>query len=357
MAGATLKTRPAGPWLVGGPGRCGKTHLVLTMWAQRGIVAGFPLEGLITVYSRRWPPFTRRRSRSLLAEYLTRPRYIDAERDKSEAPLKYFSSKIEQLRSALPDSKRRPVEIIGWVLDRFAEENGGETWAAFDLHPEFGYRRFRRQLPGLKLAVMRRDPREAVCAALFWRGAPDGRQARDRRFKHSLIGYCLGLQTARRLARRWPDDVHCFDFNALIAGDGNELERVQSCFDLQAETLAEAYGITPYFHYQPGQGFLLPDGSREHLLEQTEMAEIFALSGIGTADASFGEQGRRSFLAFARAVLLLGRLTTPDAARLLSDLAYYPRRTVQRRINGLRQFASDLRQVSMRRVGAPDQLK
>lgn len=336
------------PWLVGGPGRCGKTHLVLTLWKHQGPVAGFPLEGLFTVYSRRWFPFFRSLNARFLKEYLTRPRFIDAKRKASKRPLTYFSSSIEALQAALPGEYNHPVSLIGWMLTRFAEENGRETWAAFDLHPEFLYPRFRRRLPGLKLAVMVRDPREAICAMLFWRGDPGNGVARDARFKHSLVLWCLAVWTGRALARRWPDDVHVFDFNALVSGDETECGRVARCFGLDAEAVRNAYDFSPDFHYLPGEGFLTPDGRRAPYLGASELAEIAILAGPSDASpTTYGQalsgdpRSRRRFLLFARAVLALGR-AAPGLARAIADFVYYPGRYIKRRINDLRRLVKDV---------------
>ena len=336
------------PWIVGGPGRCGKTHLVLTLWRLEGPVAGFPLEGLFTVYSRRRFPFFRARSRQILEEYLTRSRFIDVERHTSESPLAYFSSSISDLKAALPEERGHPVALIGWALSRFARENGRRTWAAFDLHPEFLYPRFRRRLPGLRLAVMVRDPREAICAMLFWRGDPGGGAERDARFKHSLILWCLGVQTGSALARRWPDDVHLFDFNALVSGDESEFAHVARCFGLDVGAVRKAYDIRPHFQYTAGEGFLAPDGRSAMLLRAGELSEIAILAGPYDRKAATdvrtvpnGPRPRRGFLLFARAVLTLGRVT-PGFARAIVDFAYYPHRSTRRRVNGLYRRVKDL---------------
>ena len=337
----------ASPWLVGGPGRCGKTHLVLTLWKHRGAVAGFPLEGLFTVYGRRRFPFFRSSRAGFLEEYLKRPRFVDAGRRKKEIPLDYLTSPLDRLRAAIPDACDHPITLIGWMLARFAEDNGCRTWAAFDLHPEFLYPRFRRRLPGLKLAVMMRDPREAICAALFWRGDPGDGPARDTRFKHCLILWCLGMQTGRMLARRWPEDVQVFNFNALVSGDEMECRHLAVSFGLKLDAVKNAYNIDPDFRYVPGEGFIVSDRGTTPNLSGGEFSEIAILAapyddGL-TAEAVPGAaRPRRGFILFARAVLYLGR-AAPSLARAIADFAYFPGRYLRRRINEIRQLAKDIR--------------
>jgi hypothetical protein len=329
------------PWVIGGPGRCGKTHLALSLWNHDGPVAGFPLEGLFTVYGRRRASFTRKSSQLLLEEYLTRPRFTDVDRLASERPLDYLSSSIDVLCDEFPNGHRDPIAMIGWVLERFAKENGRETWAAFDLHPEFRYPRLRRSIPGLRLVVMTRDAREAICAALFWRGDPGSRAARDARFKHSLIMFCLGMQVGRGLARQWPDDVEILDFNALVSGDRAERQHVARKFGISVDAVDAAYDFTPDFHFEPDKGFHLPDGRWQNLLTATELNEISVLTSQNAIPEPKTARPRWPFLLFARGVLAVGRIS-PGLARAIADVVYYPRRYVSRHINSIRRLASDI---------------
>ena len=315
------------------------------LWNSQASVAGFPVEGLFTVYSRYRILLSRQAREGFVEEYVTRPRYTDALRERAERPERFFKSSVSELRTRLPDRVRHPLAIIAWALDCFAEENGRASWAAFDLHPEFRFQHFRRHIPGVKLAVMVRDPREAIAAALFWRGEPGSQRARDVRFKHCLIMYCLGIQTGRSLVRRWPDDVVIFDFNALTSGDAAERARICKCFGIADAAARKAYSISPHFSYVKGKGFLMADGEHAMLLTPVELAEISVLSPDGT-NSDAPSTVRQPFVAFARFTLAVGRLT-PMVARSIADLAYYPHRTVVRRINALRQLLADLRRVQL----------
>ena len=332
---------PNGPWLIGGPGRCGKTHLAETLWEHAGPVAGFPLEGLFTVYSKRWLYGSRQMREDLVEEYVARPRYIDADRKKTEKPAQYFKSTPTQLRQSLPSNRRHPVAIIGWILDCFASENECRTWAAFDLHPEFRYTFFRKHIPGAKLAVMVRDPHEAIAAALFWRGNPGTGVERDVRFKHSLIMYCLAVRVARALARRWPQDVRIFDLNALCDGHDAELASLSSTFGIAPAIARRSFDFTPHFQLDERKEFLLPDGERATLLTSTERAEISVLTNL---DGQIGSRARTGFLLTARFILVLADIS-PGLARGAGNITYYPLRTVTRLINSARRLILDLRRL------------
>ncbi len=339
--------RRCAPWLVGGPGRCGKTRLVLALWNNPGLLAGFPLEGLFTVFAKRRVPFFRARRALVLEEYLSRPRYVDAERAVSERPTQYFTSSLAELKAALPADVGHKIALLDWALSRFAQENGRQSWAAYDLHPEFLYESFRRHVADLKLAVMMRDPREAVCAMLFWRTYPRRGADHNQRFKHSLILWCLGVQTGRILARRRPGDVFVFDFNALVEGNPVECRRVAQHLHIEETAVRAAFDFASHFDYDADDGFLTPDGSRAHLLSAQELAEVTLLAApyyghemrFGLAQPRVDP--RRGFVIFARAVLRLGRIA-PNLARMIADLTYYPGRHAKRLVNGVRRFCHDL---------------
>ena len=339
---------PPGPWVVGGPGRCGKTRLVNMLWENDGPIAGFPLEGLFSVYLKRRFPFFRSQQKVILEEYLLRPRYIDATRRNAEQPIAYFRSPLTELKAALPADSGHQLSLVGWALARFASDNGRRTWAAFDLHPELIYPRLRRHIPGLKLAVMVRDPREAICATMYWRSDLQPGADRDRQFKHSLIMWCLGVQTGRRLARARPGDVFVFDFNALVAGNAAECRRVAAQFHLDPKAVRDAFDFVPDFGYEPAHGFLSPDGRRRQLLSETELAEISILTRplLGEAPtpgpAAVGTRPRWTLIVFARAILGLGRLA-PSLARKVADSTYFPRRYLTRWINDAQRLVNDLR--------------
>ncbi|MFQ5953477.1 MAG: hypothetical protein ACE5JZ_00260 [Kiloniellales bacterium] len=335
--------RPA-PWLIGGPGRSGKTTLALALNKGEGPVAGFPVEGLFTYYlKRRFLNFPVHR-RQLLAEYLTRPRYMDSDRDVVRRPIEFFHRPLTDILARIPATVRHRIDLIDWALQRFAEDNGRRTWAAFDLHPEFRYPSFRRRIPGLKLAVMVRDPRRSLHDMMHWRRTPIGTPRFERRFRHSLVMWCLGLQAARRRARRYPGDVVLFCFDALIRGEAQECARLADAFGMQAEALRAAFAFEPALRPEEGNqaDHPGPDFSAPYLAEIDLLCRPLAGEFVRqfAAPAAATRAARRGFLRVARLLLALGRVS-PRLARLAADFVYFPANSARRMGNSLLRVARD----------------
>ena len=112
-------------WLIGGAGRSGKTTLADSLQAHSRTIAGFPLEGVFHVYLQRRFPFFRHQRQRLLAEYMDRPRYMDALRTKGGTPAAIISKWMSKSSTtALPDGIDNPIGLFAWLLDRYAADQG-----------------------------------------------------------------------------------------------------------------------------------------------------------------------------------------------------------------------------------------
>ena len=317
-----------GPWLIGGAGRSGKTTLSHILATHSRTVAGFPLEGVFHVYLRRRFPFFRYQRMRLMHEYLNRPRYMNAARTHVEYPTDHFDADAKQLMHELPDTIGNPVALFGWLLDQYASSMGRQYWAVFDLLPELHYPTYRRLIPGIRLAVMRRDPREAIAEGLFWRSYPEPPADRDRRFKSMLFQWCLSETVTQSLSARFGNDVQEFTFNRLVAGDEDELARLSAAFNMDPNTARDAFNFVPGFEYCENLGFLGPDGVRHSLLTSAELDHI---------DMAVAGKTRYRNL---RILLMLAPFA-PRLARSLGDFILDPRTSIARRLNAIRQRAAD----------------
>ena len=324
----TTSQQDSGAWLIGGAGRSGKTTLSNVLAMHSRSVAGFPLEGVFRVYLQRRFPFFRHQRLRLLREYLTRPRYIDAARTRVEYPIDHFDADAEDLARELPDEIDNPIALFGWLLDRYAASRGKQSWAVFDLLPELRYVTYRRLIPGIRLAVMRRDPEEAIAEGLFWRSYPDPPIDRERRFKSMLFQWCLSATVTRALSMRFGDDVVTFSFNKLLAADENERQRLAMTFDIDRAAIQDAFAFEPHFKFQADRGFKGPDGHWRHLLTDRELEHIAA-----------AVEGRALYRDVRALISLAPRM--PVLARSTGDFIMYPGKNATRRVNALRQRASD----------------
>ena len=324
----TTSLRHSGSWLIGGAGRSGKTTLANVLAANSQSVAGFPLEGVFHVYLQRHFPFFRHQRLRLLREYLNRPRYMDAARSRVEYPLDYFDADAESLVGELPETIDNPIALFGWLLDRFAASQGRQSWAAFDLLPELRYETYRRLIPGVRLAVMRRNPEEAIAEGLFWRSYPNPPADRERRFKNMLFQWCLSTAVTQSQSARFGDDVVTFSFNKLLAADEDEQQRLAMTFDMEQAAIQDAFAFEPHFGFRKNRGFKGPDGTWRHLLTDRELEHIAA-----------AVRGRALYRDVRTLLALAPRM--PVLARSTGDFIMYPRLNAVRRLNALRQRAQD----------------
>ena len=315
-------------WLIGGAGRSGKTTLANVLAANSRSVAGFPLEGVFHVYLQRRFPFFRHQRRRLMHEYLTRPRYMDAARTRVEYPLDYFDADAESLVGELPDTIDNTIALFGWLLDRYAASLGRQSWAVFDLLPELRYTSYRSLIPGIRLAVMRRNPEEAIAEGLFWRSYPDPPVDRERRFKSMLFQWCLSTAVTKSLSARFGDDAISFSFNKLLAADENEQQRLAETFDMDRAAIQDAFAFEPQFGFQNDRGFRGPDGVWRNLLTDGELEHIAA-----------AVRGQALYRDIRILLALAPRM--PVLARSAGDFIMYPGTHVTRRVNALRQRAKD----------------
>jgi hypothetical protein len=324
-------TRPegeTGSWLIGGAGRSGKTTLANILAANSRTIAGFPLEGVFHVYLQRRFPFFRHQRLRVMREYLSRPRYMNAARTEVEYPTDHFEANAEKLIAELPDTVDNPVALFAWLLDRYAESRDKSNWAVFDLLPELRYETYRRLIPGIRLAVMRRDPREAIAEGLFWRTYPDAPADRARRFKSMLFQWSLSYAVTQSLSARFGDEILSVSFNKLLTDDAEEQRRIASAFDMDIAAVREAFAFQPSFTFTEGRGFCGPDGAWHHLLDDEELAQI---------DAAANGHARHPDM---RALLALAP-HAPVLARSIGDTLMYPRTNLIRRANALRQGLRD----------------
>ncbi|MBT7360576.1 MAG: hypothetical protein HN813_01220, partial [Rhodospirillaceae bacterium] len=280
------------------------------------------------VYLQRKFPFFRHQRQRLLAEYMDRPRYMDALRTKVERPSDHFDVDVEELATALPDRIDNPIGLFAWLLDRYAADRNRKGWAVFDLLPELRYATYRKLIPGVKLVVMQRTPEEAVAEAMFWRSYPEAPEDRRRRFRNVLFQWCLSRAVTEAHRTHYPEDVAIFSFNALVGGSSAEISRMAETFEMDADAVRDAFNFIPPFGYHAETGFKGPDGIMHNLLTPEELEEI--------TNAEAGKFARRDL-----AILLALAPRAPVFARDLGDFLLYPGTILRRRVNALRQQLVD----------------
>ncbi len=316
------------PTLIGGAARSGKTALALALQNSAGPIAGFPLEGVFHVYNRRRFPFFKTQRKRILSEYLNRPRYTTSDRVHTESPIDYMGDQVAKISADIPSSITHQISLLGWVMDHFCESQQCRSWAVFDLHPEFFFETYKKFIPNLRLAIMHRDPYEAIAAAMFWRSWPEAPPNRRKRFRLMLASWYMSNVVSDSLIQKYPNSVSRFSFNMLCAGDKQELSRLTQFFPVGAAEIEKFFSFAPHFRFDRHSRFLTPKNDWEKLLTSDELSEIGALAKGIVSDPSI-----RFLLTFsARA---------PNLTRQILDAYLYPGKTARRHWNALKQLMID----------------
>lgn len=334
------------PWMIGGPARCGKSSLARAVAATRRGPAVLPVDALFPVYLKRRFPLFRRNKQKILCDYLLRPRYTVPDRSESARPIDAFRTPIDVVvDAALAERTGHHITLFAAALDQLAQEQGRQTWLAVDLHPELQFPVLRRLVPDLRLAVMLRDPREAIAASLYWRTFPERVDRGDRQIRYHLFLWLLSAQIGFAMAEAHPDSVTIIDFNKLIRGNDT---RVNSALDLDPETFASAFDDLPLFSFDPGRGFLCPDRQWRPLLSTDEISLIetgaahwLAKLDIAPAEKTSPRVIPSGYQLLLRVLLWIGRVDAATA-KSVYELAIMPRVWWTRRIGQAKQRVKDI---------------
>jgi len=284
-------------------------------------------------------------TQATVRHFLTRRRFQNAERTVAESPLDYTSLDVDILTDPnVLGSTGGAVRAYARAIDAMADAAHKTSWATFDLHPEFAYVRLRRLIPGLKLAGIFRDPREAIAAVLYWRRPGETFGHTRREFRRALMLWGMAAAAVLAHKERWPEDVCVITLPQLLGE--NDPMRV---FGIAVRTGMDEDIIGGALHFQrSANGFSLPDGSEAQLLSKREQAEICALLaplaravGVNMTDPDPDAQAGLALRIYFEALTGIAS-RQPRIAAALMDFIENPAGVVRLWISLLRESAAAL---------------
>ncbi len=146
------------------------------------------------------------------------------------------------------------LPLFSWLLDKFAVSQGKQEAAVFDLLPELRYPAYRQLIPGIRIAVMCRNPQRRSPRGCS--GAPT--PIRQPTGTDVLKACCFRVVSFRGghpvAVELFGEDVKSFSFNRLLAADVSEQQRLAETFDLDSAAVNKAFDFEPQFAYQPDRG-------------------------------------------------------------------------------------------------------
>ena len=214
-------------------------------------------------------------------------------------------------------------------MDQFANHQECTSWAVFDLHPEFSFEKYRKFIPDLRLAIMRRNPYSAIAAGMFWRSWPAAPPDRKKRFRLMLALWHLSNIVTESLLRKYPGAVSVFSFDGLCNSNRQELSKLTAFFPVNADEIKKSFNFVPHFRFSRERGFLNPAGKWEELLTVEELKKIEAVERGIVSDPLI-----RSLLTFGA--------QAPSLTRQMLEAYLYPVKSAHRRCNAVKQLLIDV---------------
>ncbi len=261
-------------FIVGGPSRNGKTTLVNVVNRQKGDIAGLPVEGQLERFYCRFYPFFNSNKRAVIEDYALLPRYTDEKRLEKHSPAEFISTPLDLLCSEI-SGKAHHIGLIFDFLSTFARDNGASSWIVCDLHPERFFEFYKQHCPELHLIIMMRDPRESLCANLYWRTYPERRKYPKPLIEYYTLLWAFSARNYVYWKTKYPDDVSIFSFNDLLDENSAASGRFSQLLKIQPGAFSAFFPTTPSFSFNDGKHYA-PDGEWKELMSEDE---IFFIEG------------------------------------------------------------------------------
>ncbi|PCJ99937.1 MAG: hypothetical protein COA45_03750 [Zetaproteobacteria bacterium] len=309
-----------------GTSRAGKTTLAKLMHAHSDTHNGLIFEGLFPAYLSRFSYLMKDAHSGLFNEYVERPRYIDEAKSKTLAPIEQFEMR----------SRSDQNSFLGRVHHAF-----GARWAIADLHAELYYKQLLRAWPDIHLCVVIRDPRDCVCAGLYWQDFPNARKDRKSGFYKRLFSWILSAHIADRIQKEHPDNITVINFNQIKSN--TESLQFLGMDDGWDQDIPEH----AYYSYVGDHQFTTPNtGERLALLSAGECAIIQNLCADPMKRYGYQPEGLPSVNMLGpriiKAVILGVAWFSPSLARGTIDLLFSPLQHAKNQIKRLKQFIKDI---------------
>lgn len=310
-----------------GSSRAGKTTLARLSHVHSVNYNGLIFEGLFPAYLSRYSYMFGKYHRGLFDEYMERPRFIDEVKSKTTTPkdelggdFKYKDSFLSSLNNAF-----------------------GDKWAVADLHAELYYKALLRSIPDVHFCLVVRDPRDCVCAGLYWQNFPKAIEARKSWFYKKLFSWILSAHIANKIKKTYPDNITIVNFNQLIESK-NPPEFLG--FDKSWEKDIPKGDI---YYSHKGKGlFSTPNrGEYKELLTEREIFIIQELCADYMKQYDYKSENFPSsniFILRIIKVFILGLSElSPSLARGGIDLLFSPRQHAKKQLDRLKQFIKDIK--------------
>jgi len=310
-----------------GSSRAGKTTLAKLSHDHSKIYKGLIFEGLFPAYLSRFSYMFGKYHKGLFSEYMTRARFIDESKSKTTTPKEQLG-KVGKYKGSFLSS-----------LDNAF----GDKWAIADLHAELYYKALLRSNPDIHFCLVIRDPRDCVCAGLYWQDLPKAIEVRKSWFYKKLFSWILSAHMAQKIKKTYPDNITVVNFNQLIENK-NPPEFLG--FDNAWEKDIPKWDI---YYSHKGKGlFSTPNrGEYKELLTERDIFIIQELCADYMKQYNYKRDNFTSsniYILRIIKIFILGLSElSPSLARGGIDLLFSPRQHAKKQQDRLKQFIKDIK--------------
>ncbi len=316
--------------IICGPSRAGKTTLAKLANAHSKGHKGLIFEGLFPAYFSRLSYIFKNHHNKLFNEYMIRPRFIDEEKSKTITP-------AQQLNC---DKFIYKGSFLASLNNAF-----GDNWIIADLHAELYYKTLLRSWPDIHFCVVIRDPRECVCAGIYWQNNeqnfPNAHKYRKKLLYKKLFSWILSVHTAKKIQKDYPDNITIINFNQVKNNDD-----VLELLELNG-TCINNLPFSTYYSFTKNGLFTTPNHEKLELLTSNERAIIQNLCTdiMKEHNYSFEKLPHINIktLDIAKTMIIGISAFSPSLARGFIDALFFPKQHAKNQLNRFKQFIKDIR--------------
>ncbi len=318
--------------IICGSSRSGKTTLAKLTNKYSKNNKGLIFEGLFPAYLSRLSYTFKAFHKGLFEEYIDRPRFIDEKKSKTISPK-------TQLGEVSYDQESL---FIGSLYKSF-----GKEWVIADLHAELYYKSILSNCPNTHFCMIIRDPRDCVCAGLYWQDFPNAHKNRKRWFYKYLFSWLLSSEISNRIHNEHKNNITTINFNN-IRTDKTAQELLNLNNDWQ-----DSVPQNSYYSYLGNNYFSTPgDQKQKGLLSIKELSIIQAICKEHMSKHGYTIEELPSENVFWQKIIKfiiinISKLS-PSLARGTIDLLFYPIEHLKKQIDRLKQFIKDVRDFKIR---------
>lgn len=319
--------------IICGSSRAGKTTLAKLAHKHSESHKGLIFEGLFPAYFSRLSYVIPQKHKALFREYMQRPRFVDEGKSKTLTP-------SDQLEFTSEDIEKKFKNNLPTALGN----SFGENWIIADLHAELYYKKLINAWPDVHFCIPIRDPRDCVCAGLYWQDYPNAKSNRKQHFYKCLFSWMLSAHMAHQIEKKHPNQITILNFNQI-----KNQEIAENVFGLKDGWRDDLPEHT-YYSFTSDKKFTTPkEGERANLLTPHERTIIQSLCADIMHKYDYPVENElppvkhRWILHAIKSTILGMTYLSPSLARGMIDLLFSPKQHAKNQINRLKQLIKDIK--------------